>query len=312
MNAVAPVALRDIAPHEIDGQGRGLVLDFGACTAQVKSRSSHLWRAIHAVYGAFPVAGGSCTFTDFHVRLSPGCGARRVWRPQARFLVDGLEPFDPFPHTHAFPMFEWGVNWCFAQRAWQYVLLHAGVLARGSRAVVMPAVPGSGKSTLSAALTLSGYRLLSDEFGVLDPESGLLKPMLKPIALKNHSISVIRSFSAAASLGPTFPGTRKGDVAHFPPDSGSVAARHEGARPAIVLFPKYITGAALDVRPMAPEVTFARLAFNSFNYGNLGELAFDAVADLVEKTKAYQIRYGRLEDAVAWIDVMFDSMPAEA
>lgn len=280
--------------------GDGCFIDYGTCVVRLRARGVPFAGVLRRVYGAFLLAE-SADFADFHVELLPGKGVRRWLRPTARFRIDGIEPFEPFPRASALPLFEWGVNWCFGQRFNQHVLLHAGTLALGDRAVVMPAVPGSGKSTLSAAMMLSGFRLLSDEFGVLDPETGHLLPMLKPVALKNRSIDVIRAFSSQAILGPVFPETRKGDVAHLAPDDASAAAVHNPARPALVIFPKYVEGASLELTPQPKEQAFARLAFNSFNYALLGPVSFHAVADLADACPAYALRYSRLDEAIACI-----------
>ena len=130
--------------------------------------------------------------------------------------------------------------------------------------------------------------------------------MLKPVALKNASIEVIRDFHPGAELGPTFPGTRKGDVAHLAPDAASVAAIRRPAQPRLILFPAWREGAALTLQPQAPEQAFTRLAFNSFNYGLLGRIGFDAVADLAEACPAYQLVYGRLDDAVRCVHALLD------
>ena len=290
----------ELSPRQLTSslQGGGLSIDYGACRVRARADAAGFSPVFQAVYGAFeyiPVA----EFSDFHVRLLPGRGIRRWLHPTVRFGIDGVEPFEPFPLTNALPLYEWGVNWCFAQRFNQFVLLHAGALAIDDRAVLMAAVPGSGKSTLSAALMLSGFRLLSDEFGVLQPDTGGLLPMLKPVALKNRSIDVIRAFSAQARLGPTFAGTRKGDVAHLAPDEASVAAVGRAAHPALVIFPAYREGAPLTLTPQPPEQAFARLAFNSFNYALLGPVSFHAVAAVAASCPAYELRYGRLEDAVS-------------
>ncbi len=292
--ALSPQALSERLATE------GVCLDYGACRVRLRAKGGDAAASLRTVYGAFPCLPAA-GFADLHVVLAPGRGLRRWVRPQARFSIDGIEPFEPFPRPNLLPLYEWGVNWCFGQRFNQYVLLHAGVLAEGGRAVVMPAVPGSGKSTLTAALVLSGFRLLSDEFGVLRPETGDLLPMLKPVALKNRSIDVIREFSAGARLGPTFVGTRKGDVAHLAPDEASVAAVGRPARPALILFPAYRAGAALSLTPQPPEQAFARLAFNSFNYAVLGPVAFNAVADLAGRCPAYQLTYSRLDEAIGCI-----------
>ncbi len=280
--------------------GWGLIVDYGACAVRVRSRLTFFNRAFEQLYRCFEYLPAA-RFADFHVAMSSGHGVRRFFRRQARFLIDEIEPFEPFALTNAFPLYEWGVNWCFGQRFNQYVLFHSGALAIGDRAVVMAATPGSGKSTLTAAMMLRGFRLLSDEFGVLDPATGCMLPMLKPVALKNRSIDVIRSFSDTAFLGPTFPGTRKGDVAHLAPDACSVDSAHRPARPVVVLFPVWREGAALELKPQAREQAFARLAFNSFNYALLGPVSFEAVTDVVASCRAFQLTYGSLEEAVTCV-----------
>lgn len=295
----SPLFFSDVTPDRIDAAlaSDGLWLSYGACRVRVCAEASGFARILQDVYGAFPFQDQG-EFADFHVRLERGRGLRRLVKPQVRFSIDGVEPFEPFPASNALPLFEWGVNWCFGQRFNQYVLLHAGVLGLNGRALVMPAVPGSGKSTLTAALMLSGFRLLSDEFGVLRPMDGRLLPMLKPVALKNESIEVIRRFAPDARMGPVFAGTRKGDVAHLAPNAESVAELDCELAPALVLFPRWEAGAALSLLPQAPEQAFARLAFNSFNYGLLGARSFNAVADLVERSQCYQLVYSRLDEAL--------------
>lgn len=290
----------------------GLNLDYGACRVKILADGIRLEESLKIVYRSFRFIEDE-PFSDFHAQLHPGSLARRLIRPTVHFSIDGIHPFDPFPLSDALPLYEWGINWCFAQRFNQYVLLHAGALALGDRGLIMAATPGSGKSTLSAALMLRGFRLLSDEFGVLDPNTGNLLPMLKPVALKNKSIDVIRTFSDEAWLGPTFKATRKGDVAHLAPDDASVAAVRQPAKPALVIFPQYQEGADLTLKPQSPEQAFTRLAFNSFNYALLGPVSFNAVADVAASCPAYELRYSRLDDAVRCLrDLLLESSPINA
>ena len=64
--------------------------------------------------------------------------------------------------------------------------------------MLLPAAPGSGKTTLCAGLSLRGWRLLSDEFGLIRPGTTDLVPVPRPMALKNESIDVIRQFDREA------------------------------------------------------------------------------------------------------------------
>jgi HprK-related kinase A len=297
-------SFEQLARHCADG---GVDLDYGAAVVRVRSRLTRFVRDFRAVYGAFPCRPAAGGFADYHVELRRGRGLRAFVVGQSRFCIDGVEPFDPFPLANALPLFEWGVNWCFAQRANQFLLLHAAVLVRGECAVILAAPPGAGKSTLAAAMMLSGFRLLSDEFGVLCLDAPMLQPMLKPVALKNRSVELIRAHSPHALLGPLFCGTRKGDVAHLAPDDASVDARHIPARAALLLFPVYAAGAPLELRPLAGEQAFARLAFNSFNYALLGPRGFEAVAAVIDACGGgHQLRYSRLDEAIARVSSLLD------
>jgi len=240
--------------------------------------------------------------TSFHVQMSRVGGIRRWTRPQVRFRIDGPSPFEPYPLDHAFPLFEWGLNWCIAMRAHQFLMLHAAVVERGGRALILPAAPGAGKSTLCAALVLRGWRLLSDEFGLCDLSTGLMVPLPRAVPLKNESIQVIRAFSADAHFGPLFPKTRKGDVSHLRPPAESLRRQQEPARPAHIVFPRFEPAAPLQVHALASSEGFVRLAYNAFNYQFLGGDGFAALTRLVSRCDCYNLLFGSLGDAVTALE----------
>ena len=154
------------------------------------------------VYRHLP-PGEPDTFVDCEVDLVPARSLRRPWRPGVRFLADGTEPFSPLPQGMSLPQLEWGLNWVFAQLASRHLLLHAGALEHRDRGLLLVAAPGSGKSTLTAALALAGMRVLSDEFGVLRLADGCLLPLPKPVSLKNASIALIAARAGHPVIGPT-------------------------------------------------------------------------------------------------------------
>ncbi|MBK7260773.1 MAG: HprK-related kinase A [Rubrivivax sp.] len=290
-------------------KGKGLWLDLGALTLHVRSCAENLPAQLQACYPEFPFVTRS-DWADVHVRLEPGRGLRRFIKPQAVFLADAREVFAPFPADSPLPLMEWGANWLIGQRTHHLLLLHAGALERDGRALVLPALPGSGKSTLTAALSHRGWRLLSDEFGAFDPMTGQFRAMLKPVALKNESIEVIRKFEPSACIGPIFPKTRKGDVAHMAASALAVRRRKEGARPGAIVLPRWEAGSPTKLQRASPETAFSSLAFNAFNYQLLGEAGFDAVLDIVRQSPAWELVYSDLDDAIKALDVEWQALPA--
>ena len=281
--------------------GSGLWLDVGALTLQLRSEVPSLVPQLQRAYGSFPFVDAA-DWADVHVQIERVRGLRRWMRPQITLRSDGRQPFEPFGAGTALPLFEWGCNWMIGQRLNDLLLLHAGLVERDGLALLLPATPGSGKSTLSAALSLRGWRLLSDEFGAYDPLSEAFRPLLKPVALKNESIEVIRRFAPGAIFGPEFPKTRKGTVAHLAALPDAVARRHETARPGAVVLPRWVAGSATQWRPVASHMLFSALAFNAFNYTLLGAVGFQDVTRLARQCPAWELVYSDLDDALATID----------
>jgi HprK-related kinase A len=278
--------------------GPGLRLRTGRFTVRLQADVPSVTAGIGQLYDAYPLLEDDA-FAEFHLKLVRPRSPRRWLRPQVRLQCDGHEMFQPMPLQHAFPMFEWGFNWCVSGRAHRYLIVHAAVLERNGRAVILPAPPGSGKSTLTAALSgKGGWRLLSDELTLLELDSGLVVPNPRPISLKNASIDIIRAYVPDAVLSPPVHDTLKGTVAHMRAPGLAVQRAAEPALPAWIVFPHYAAGAATTLEPLARAATFMELAGNSFNYSLLGAAGFDALGRLIDTAAGYRFRYSVLDDAL--------------
>jgi HprK-related kinase A len=274
----------------------GLSLETGPFRTRIVSQSPEVIDGLALLYSEFPVhADGFC---DFHVQVDRVSGPRRFFRPQIVFTFDGMTPFKPLPADHAFASLEWGLNWCIAGHAHHYLMLHAAVLEKNGRAVILPGDPGAGKSTLTAALTLSGFRLLSDELTLVDRNDGLLVPLARPVSLKNASIEVVRSFSADAVLGAPAYDTHKGTVAHLKPTSESVRRANEKAQPALIVFPRWKAGAEAKLTHHSKADAFMHAANHAFNYELLGSLGYDLTANMIDACDCHDFEYSQLSDAI--------------
>lgn len=270
----------------------------GPVVTEIHSRLPAVAKGIALHYGDH-ASVGTDAFADFCVSIDRPRTARRWIRPQVLFHFDGSMPFMPLPFDQAFAMLEWGLNWCVSTHCHQYLIFHSAVIARGGRALVLPAPPGSGKSTLCAGLVNRGWRLLSDELTLLEPATGNVVPLPRPVSLKNQSIDVIRRFAPDAVVGPAVHDTVKGSVAHMKPPMSCLAEQASPAKPRWVVVPKFGAGTAASLAPLAKGRAFMHLADNAFNYHLHGRRGFDALAHLIEACDCYEFSYGDLNDAVA-------------
>lgn len=276
---------------------RGLVINTGAFSFKVQSREPSVVNGLALLYADFPL-GDELGFADFHIEVAPVPGARRWFRPQINFWLDGFSPFKALPADHAFALLEWGMNWCLAGQAHHYLMFHAAVLERNGVSIIMPGEPGAGKSTLTAALMLSGWRLLSDELTLVDRDDGLIAGLARPVGLKNASIDVIKAFDAKAQIGASAFDTHKGTVAHLRPSALSVAELGRKGRAAHIVFPRWQPLTSTMLTPRGKADTFQLLATHSFNYSTLGRLGFDLNAGLIDACDCWDFRYSKLEEAL--------------
>lgn len=297
---VAELSVSDFARRLRRGE---LLLDIAPFVARLRSGLPRLAQELQGLYADFELLPPE-RFADFHLEVRREPGLRGWLRPQARFFYDGQPAFLPLPAPHGPVMVEWGLNWCVASHAHQYLVIHAAVLARGEQAVVLPAPPGSGKSTLCAALMHHGWRLLSDELGLLDMPSGLLRGMARPVNLKNDAIALIQAFAPASRFGTPIADTTKGRVALLAPPPDSVRQRRVPARPAWVVLPRYEAGAATSMTRCDKARAMILLAEQSFNYHVHGEAGFDALTRLVDEAQCLEFRYSRLDEAMAAFDAL--------
>lgn len=297
MTANKPLRKLSVAELLQKSQYNGLAYTIGPFNIRLTTDIPELLSTFQQMYAALELAVEQ-PLSDFHIQIIQKKGLRRWWHPQAIFSVDSVIPFEPYPLSHAFPLSEWGLNWCIGLSAHQYVMLHSAVLEHKGIAVILPAMPGSGKSTLCSALMLRGWRLLSDEFGLINPVTGMVHPMPRAIPLKNNSIPVIRDFSEAAVLGPIYKGTRKGDVAHLAPLADSLLRQHETAMPGVVVFPQYQSGSQCMLKAQEKSMAFTRITKNSFNYYLSQRQGFNTLTDLIKRSDCYALQYGQLDDAI--------------
>ncbi len=293
----------ELPPAELQRQlaGRGIRLRTGPVVTEIRSRLAEVAQGLALHYANHPVEAER-DFADFHVRVAPPATLRKWLRPQVLFEFDGKPPFLPLPRDQAFPLLEWGLNWCVSNHCHQYLIVHAAVVARSGRAALLPGPSGSGKSTLCAALVNRGWVLLSDELTLIEPVTGNVVPLPRPVSLKNASIEAIRRAFPNAVFGPVVCDTIKGSVAHMTPPAESVRRALEPAHPRWIILPRYEASAASRLSHLPKARAFMQLADNAFNYSLHGRKGFEALAQTIDACDCHEFTYGALDDAMTVFD----------
>lgn len=286
----------------------------GPFVARIGTDYPLLQRDFLDIYEGYPLAGPD-DFVHFNLKVGPVSLARRWFRPKV--IADGgfiASPFVPLPGDLAILALEMGLNWQVGTKSDQFLIFHAGVVARDpapgetgpGRAILMAGQSGAGKSTLTAGLAYNGWRLFSDEFALLDTSDRQLYPYPRPISLKNQSIDVMVDRLGAEVFSRPFFDTPKGTIRYLKAPPESLRNGHRPARLEMILFPEYTPGVKAQMTAFEGSEAFAMLRTASVNSDRLGRAAFDAVAEVTERCRFYHLQYDTLEMAMTMVEDLME------
>ena len=279
------------------GDLRLMVGPFAYC---LQSNETLVFDGLRKLYGDYQILPAE-SFSDFHLSLRPSNLVQK-WRKKIDFFFDGQRPFNRIESQHAYAFLEWGMNWCVSTTANEQLKLHAAVLAKNGIGLILPGLPGAGKSTLAAALCLAGWRILSDEHALIPFRTNNLVPLCRPISLKNQSIEIIRKFDSNVVLGPETHETHKGTVVHMKADLALDSHDPSFIPAQLMIFPRYSQEAKLVLHKKPKTEAFMFAGLHSFNYSLLSQTGFDTMCTLMDAVSCYDLTFSDLDKAVQVIE----------
>jgi hypothetical protein len=172
----------------------------------------------------------------------------------------------------------WRVNAGVQERVRDYLLLHAGAVARDGGVVLLPAKMESGKSSTVVALLESGFSYLSDEFGAIDPISNQAYPVPKTIHLDWETVKL---FPGLADRLRDKEGMNRDLAQRFvrPEDVGAGTSGPGPVRSIVFITSEFEGPPRLTPVSSAQAVEdMAATSFNLFRYGERGVILLSRIA----------------------------------
>ncbi len=196
-------------------------------------------------------------------------------------------------------MFAWHVNQSVIRRSIpHHVLLHAAAARRGGITVILPADMESGKTTTVAGLLRDGFDYVTDEAVAIDPVTGWVTPFPKTLSLDPGSWPL---FPECAPLRATS-WARQWQV---PVQSlGARPANSPVPAPRVIVFPKYIQGAATRTIPLSRGEAVQELARTTFEFPGYAGRNLTTLGRVAARATVARLIIGSLDDAVKAIETL--------
>jgi hypothetical protein len=197
----------------------------------------------------------------------------------------------------------WDINRKAIDGSPDLVLVHAAVAERDGVAVVLPAAMEAGKTTLVAGLVQSGFRYLSDEAAVVDPDTLIIRAFPKPLSIDPGSWAVL------APLEPRVDGRTRTYLRRqwlVSPLAIRPDAVAESAVPGLVIAPRYVAGSRTTLEPVSRAELLAELAPLTFGFGAAPHRNLAVLAALLERCPCFRLTVGDLASACALVGQAVD------
>lgn len=214
-----------------------------------------------------------------------------LWRGGWR-LAEALTPTDAL-----LALFGEIAEFGYRERDW-LAALHAAAVHNSRCALMLPALGGAGKTTLTAALLAAGSGYLSDDVAPLDAETLEVWPLPLPLRIKPGSVALLRPrYPELDHLPAHGPADRA--VRLLPPPRFDPTAAGRSYPVAGLVFPDYRPAAACALRPISPVEALQRLIASETLFrrplvpNHIGRLLA-----WLEATPAWRLEYSALGPAV--------------
>ncbi len=193
------------------------------------------------------------------------------------------------------------VLWSTAVNAHDFMLyLHAGVVGKGEKCVLLPAAAGSGKSSLAAALTHSGFDYYSDEVALVERGTYQVPPVPLAVCVKSTGWDMMSRYYPEISAVPVH-GRNDGKVVRYVPPLAATVRRTPGLV-SHIFFPRYTKGKRTRLQPLSRSTALARLMEQCLALRQ--RLDRDNVQELIRwigGIECYSLTFSSLDEAVALI-----------
>lgn len=181
-----------------------------------------------------------------------------------------------------------------------HLVFHAAGLAAQDHGLILCGQSNSGKSTLTAWLTASGFGYLADDLIAVDCAPFALKGLTCPLVLKDGSKFVWQRWLPTEVVDQEV--DFFGGTAWIDPDLLAPGCVRRTVEPRLLIFPEYQAGQPLTVHRLTAAEAAFRLLPRLINFANFPDRGFAQVTQLVRHITVYHLVHADVAAAAAWVE----------
>lgn len=184
-----------------------------------------------------------------------------------------------------------------------FLNIHAGVVGDGKSLTLLPAAAGSGKSSLTAALSGAGFDYFSDEIALLEEPDLAVRPSQIAVCIKSTGWDLMASyFPSVRSLKSHHRSDGK-IVRYMPPPPFTNGSRLDRTYPVgRIIFPHYRSDHCTALVPLKRVEALRRMMFECASAPvPLTQRRVARLVRWIKQVECYELPLSSLDEAVALV-----------
>jgi hypothetical protein len=191
-------------------------------------------------------------------------------------------------------MHTWTVN-CFGG-----LMLHAALMSKHGRGILIGGASGAGKSSLAAWLMLRGWTYHGDEQIYADASDGHWEGFVRPVCLKDGWTEVFPEMNAQLDSVTSLRGQTLVPAKLL----GQTCPPTQAVSAGLMVFPEFQAHSEISLKRLSPAQTVIQLVHLTLNCKNLNNGGVGQAAKIARTCPAYQLSYGNFDQLSPFLDLI--------
>ena len=284
---------------------RGIHYQIGDIDVSLRSELVEVLEDFTSLYRGCPE--GTADF-DRTIRMDVRA-SNNVRFGRKRYLVfgDGKRIGSERRWHEVLPSLEWGINSRVIATRSNYLQLHAATMVYRGQGIIFAGTSGCGKSTLAAALLSRGWRYLSDEFALINPNTLFLHPFPKALCIKRGAFKLIQRMSLRFAGRYHYVKHLKGRVGYINPFEAGRNAIGVPSPIRFVIFPKYTEGGEPHLYSVPRPRAVLALAGCALNRNAFDDGAVSLLSKVACGAQCFSLESGPVDTTCSLIESLLSS-----
>lgn len=214
----------------------------------------------------------------------------------------GRKVFGSDNRDHIPVYLEWAVTCSMLEKPLNhYYQIHSGGVVKDGRAMIFVGRSGMGKTTLSLALLIKGFKILGDDVNLINPDSMTVVPYPRNFIIKEGTENLLPGIAGFKNGTRDYFMEERGKIWYLDPSLAGDRWETQGVRLGKVFILERTNSKKTSIAPMGKVDSVMAFMKNVLNISRFGENGIRFLVDLLKDIPVYRLSANNLRNAAGMV-----------